>query len=166
MKNNKGFTLIELLVAMFIITILLANINLILKNHFTNWSEQCDEIELKQNLNYGMKRILEDIKFSKKLLEVGKNYIIIENADATTIRYELAKDNFAEEHLFSIEGFTLYRKEGNGNRQPMANFITKLEFSFPYEANNFIEIKITGKLTEEEITYTSGVYTLWENSQK
>lgn len=126
--SNGGFTLPELLVVLFLISLLFS---FFLRCFFTIGNQHQQRLailELEENLSLAVSGIVKDISKSTAVLSCTEEQLSLKQNKI--IYYTLGVDQ-QEKHLYQLEGKVLYRRESTqGNRQPMANFITAMQFSY------------------------------------
>lgn len=129
LRARQGFTLPEILVAMCLLAMLLP----FLLRCFFYISEQQKQLaallELEDNLLLAVESLTNDIVSSTAVLDCDEKLLIL--WQDRIIYYDLGDDIEAGNHLYQLEGEVLYRRENiQQNRQPMANFIDELTFSY------------------------------------
>lgn len=133
MRDKKhaisGFTLPELLVVLFLLSLLLS---FLLRCFFTIENQHRQHLallELEDNLTLAITDMAEDISKSTVVLNCEEEQLTLQQNKI--IYYTLGVDQQEAEHLYPLEGKILYRRESSQwNRQPMANFITAMHFSY------------------------------------
>ena len=128
-KNEAGFTLAELLVTLCLTALLLS---FFLQCFFMATGQNQQQMarqELETNLLLAMETITKDIARSHSVQDCQKEQLTLKQDKM--ICYSLGEDQQAEEHFYPLEGKILYRRESTQyNRQPMANFISEMEFTY------------------------------------
>jgi type II secretory pathway component PulJ len=128
-RYKGGFTIPELLVAICLTAMLLS---FFLQCFFTvsaQYRERSALLELQDNLMLAAELLTADIGKSAEVLECDPEKLTLQQTKV--VEYSLGRDQQAEEHFYELEGNILYRRENNQQtRQPMANFIKTLTFSY------------------------------------
>lgn len=128
-RYEEGFTIPELLVALCLTAMLLSFFMQCFFTVSAQHRERSALLELEDNLMLASEMLAEDIGKSTAVLECNSEKISLQQK--RVVEYSLGRDQQAEEHFYGLEGNILYRRENNQQaRQPMANFINTLTFSY------------------------------------
>ncbi len=128
-RYNKGFTIPELLVTLCLTAILLSFFMQCFFTVSAQHRERSALLELQDNLMLASELLAEDIAKSTAVLHCDPAMLSLQQK--RVVEYSLGYDQQAEEHFYELEGNILYRRENNQQaRQPMANFIHTLTFSY------------------------------------
>lgn len=121
-KRQQGFTLPELLVVLLLLSLLSSFLLRCFTTVARYQEQQLALLELEDNLALAMVWLRDDIAQSRAVTACTEEKLTL--LQETVICYDLGTDQQEAEHLYSLEGKILYRKESTQwNRQPMANFI-------------------------------------------
>ncbi len=128
-RNSKGFTIPELLVALCLTAMLLSFFMQCFLTISAQHRERTALLELRDNLIMAAEMLASDIGKSTAVLSCDSEKLSLQQKNV--VEYSLGRDQQAEEHFYELEGNILYRRENNQQaRQPMANFIKTLTFSY------------------------------------
>lgn len=143
-RDRSGFTLIEALISLSILSIVLVTILSIYQFHLVTWKRNEELMEVLDNLRISLDRIGREVRQAKALHP---------DSDDNKIKFYATGSETIE---YFLEGTDIYRKKGNGVKQPVASYITALEFR--YGPEGLVAIKITGGTNRTgEISYTTSI---------
>ncbi len=157
-KKKRGVTLIELIIALGLLTI----ISSFVFSFFFSNERKLDEVEIKSDLQYESKVIMDKISgYAMAATKVKFD----ENIDNTpnTITFSTVSDSGVineDGAIFSIEGNNIYLDTEDITRKQLGSHIESLEVSGDNSKN--IVVKLT--LKEEEISYSVEESFLFRNS--
>lgn len=166
LRNSKGFTLVEVMIVLTILSILMVSLSNLLLNSNGFFQRVSNQSELQQNLRLALITIIRDIQKCKYIdNDSSSTEIVLVFPDGQRIRYGLKPDDMQEEHKFQLTGQVLFQQKNNGNREPLANFINSINFSYNNslpEKSTFVTVEISGQVTpHKEITLKSGAGLKW-----
>ena len=128
--NQHGFTLPEILVVLVLTTIVLTSGMQYGTTMAMQHTKRTALLELQDNLTISAELLEQDISRSTQVLECDSGELNLQQT-GRTVHYSTGNDQQAQEHSYLLEGKILYRRESTQyNRQPMANFLDTVVFTY------------------------------------
>lgn len=141
--KKKGFTLVEIMVVLAVSALVMLVVTEIFLAMHDQKSQLLAEVELQENLSRALEKIGEDIRYSDGVAGYSGEYLLAHELTLYTwvrdgagrqsyqmVNYTIAVDPVGQVHPFKLSGYVLYRKENQGQNQPIANFIDQLTFAY------------------------------------
>ncbi len=160
-RAQCGFTLPEVLVVICLTSLLLS---FFLQCFFTvsnQHKQRTALLELTDNMMLAMELMHEDISKSLKVQACMSDQLVLCQGKDLTVYYSLGEDQQADEHFYDLKGNVFYRRwHAQENRQPMANFIDELTFSYLDQYGQLttvpnevcaVHVKVTGNWKERQL---------------
>ncbi len=125
-KNNDGFTLAELLVVLCLMAVLSGFFVQCFVFVMDQYRDRIALLELEENLSISMDLIAKDLADCIGVSGCSSDSLTLLKSDGA-VYYTTGTDTQAKDHFYDLKGKILYRRENTQrNRQPMANFVSRL----------------------------------------
>lgn len=125
-KQCDGFTLAEMLVVLCLTAILSGFLIQCFVFVMDQYRNRIALMELEENLSISMDFIAKDLADCTGVFECNADSLTVVKEDGV-VYYTTGTDTQAKAHFYDLTGKILYRREHTQwNRQPMANFVSRL----------------------------------------
>lgn len=125
-KKNDGFTLAELLVVFCLLAILSGFFVQCFVFVLDQYRNRIALLELEENMSISMELIAKDLADCTGVSGCSADSLTVLKSDGA-VYYTIGTDTQAKDHFYDLKGKILYRRENTQrNRQPMANFVSRL----------------------------------------
>ena len=125
-EKRDGFTLAEMLVVLCLLAVLSCFLMQCFVFVMDQYRNRVALLELEENLSVSMDLIARDLADCTGVSKCAADSLTVICRNGV-IEYTTGTDTQSKDHLYDLKGKILYRKENTQrNRQPVANFISRL----------------------------------------